>query len=45
MGSNRLENGDRFPELAAPSVGDGEMTLPGDLDGSWSALVFYRGHW
>lgn len=41
----RLENGDVFPTLTAPSVDDGEMTLPEELEGSWSAIVFYRGHW
>lgn len=41
----RLENGDRLPSLTAPVVGDDEMTIPGDLEGSWSAIVFYRGHW
>ncbi len=44
-GSNRLENGDLFPELTASSAGGGEMTLPDDVEGAWSSIVFYRGHW
>lgn len=41
----KLENGDRLPSLTAPTVGGGSMTLPDDVDGDWSLLVFYRGHW
>ena len=41
----KLENGDPFPTLEAPRVSGGPMKLPGDLDGSWSLVVFYRGHW
>ena len=45
MAASRLENGDRLPTLTGRVVGDDEMTLPDDLAGSWSLLVFYRGHW
>ena len=41
----RLENGDVFPTVTAPAVDGEEMTLPDDLKGAWSAIVFYRGHW
>lgn len=41
----RLENGDRFPTLTAPTVDGGETTLPDDLEGDWAVLIFYRGHW
>ena len=40
---NRLDNGDVFPELTAPGVGGDHVTLPGDLEGKWSVVVFYRG--
>lgn len=42
---SKLENGDMLPEITAPGAGTGRMTLPDDLAGSWSVLVFYRGHW
>ncbi|MFW6088331.1 MAG: hypothetical protein ACODAB_01175 [Gemmatimonadota bacterium] len=45
MAPNRLDDGDRLPSLTAPVVGDGEITLPDDVEGSWSLIVFYRGHW
>ena len=41
----KIENGDTLPTLTACVVGDGSMTLPDDLKGSWSVMVFYRGHW
>jgi len=41
----RLKNGDRFPELSIRTVGGGEMTLPGDLEGGYSVILFYRGAW
>lgn len=41
----RLKNGDVLPTITAPVVDDGEMTLPDDLEGSWTVVVFYRGHW
>lgn len=41
----KLENGQTFPTLEASAVDGGAMTLPDDLAGVWSVLVFYRGHW
>lgn len=41
----RLTTGDLFPSITASRVGDGAMTLPQDLAGHWSVLLFYRGHW
>lgn len=41
----RLENGDRFPTLTASTVDGDETTLPDELEGVWSVLVFYRGDW
>lgn len=40
-----LENGDRLPSLTADRVDGDAMTLPDDLAGSWSLVLFYRGHW
>jgi len=41
----RLENGQRLPAITA-SVLDGDpMTLPDEVEGVWSVLLFYRGHW
>ncbi len=41
----RLENNQLFPTIVAPTVGGGKMTIPADLAGSWSVLLFYRGEW
>ena len=41
----KLENGQTFPTLRAQAVDGDPMTLPDDLQGVWSVLVFYRGHW
>ena len=41
----RLENNRRFPTIVAKKVGGGEMTIPDDLAGSWSVVLFYRGDW
>jgi peroxiredoxin len=43
---DRLENGDALPEIRAATLdGDGVLTLPDDLRGSPTLLLFYRGHW
>ena len=41
----RLRNDERFPTITASRVGGGEMTIPQDLAGRWTVLLFYRGHW
>ena len=41
----RLNNGDRFPDLAARLVGGGTLSLPTDLAGSWAVVLFNRGSW
>ncbi len=42
----KLENRDPFPRITAPSVeGEDETTLPDELAGGWSVVVFYRGVW
>lgn len=42
---DKLQNGDRFPSLTADRLDGTTMTLPDDLAGSWSLVLFYRGHW
>ncbi|MBA2679858.1 MAG: redoxin domain-containing protein, partial [Ktedonobacteraceae bacterium] len=41
----RLENGTQFPTITAARVDGGEMTVPQDVAGKWTVLLFYRGHW
>ncbi|MFQ5803301.1 MAG: hypothetical protein ACE5JQ_10440 [Candidatus Methylomirabilales bacterium] len=41
----RLENNQQFPRIVARRVRGGEMTIPADLAGHWSVLLFYRGEW
>ncbi len=41
----RLENNQQFPKIVARRVGGDQMTIPADLAGSWSVVLFYRGEW
>ena len=41
----RLQNGDRFPDLLIQTVSDGERVLPGDVEGAYAVILFYRGAW
>lgn len=41
----RLENGAHFPAITAARVGGGELSIPQDVAGKWTILLFYRGHW
>jgi hypothetical protein len=43
--AEKLNTGDQFPNMSVSLVGGGEMNLPGDLDGSYNIVLFYRGHW
>ena len=40
----KLQIGDRFPEVRADAVDGSRFTLPGDLNGIPAVLIFYRGH-
>lgn len=40
-----LSNGDQFPALAIKAVGGGTISLPDDLAGFYSVVLFYRGAW
>jgi peroxiredoxin len=43
--SQHLKNGQIFPDLIIPAVGGGNLSLPGDLAGSYGVILIYRGHW
>lgn len=36
---------DRFPTVTGTGTDGGRVALPAEADGSWSVLLFYRGHW
>ena len=40
-----LDAKDTFPELAFSTVEDETLHLPGDFEGSWGIVLFYRGEW
>ena len=41
----RFENDQLLATIVSPVVGVGQMTIPADLAGSWSVVLFYRGEW
>lgn len=43
--TQKLNTGDRFPSLVLNLVGGGTLTVPADLNATYSVLLFYRGHW
>lgn len=40
-----LDTGDIFPEMSFRAISGKQISLPQDLLGKWSVLLFYRGHW
>ena len=40
-----LENNQICPHITAKRVGGGEMSIPDDIQGQWTVLLFYRGDW
>jgi peroxiredoxin len=40
-----LHPGDRFPALTLALTGGGTLSLPDDLTGHFSVILFYRGSW
>jgi peroxiredoxin len=40
-----LDGGDLFPALEFDTVGGKQVSLPADLAGNWSVVLFYRGGW
>jgi len=43
--ADQLAPGAEFPELALNIAGGEKMSLPGDLNSTYSIILFYRGHW
>lgn len=43
--ANKLDAGDRFPDMTLTLTGGGEVALPGDLASDYNVILFYRGHW
>ena len=43
--SSRLLNGEPFPDLTIETVGGRVVSIPGDFDGSYTVVLFYRGSW
>ena len=40
-----LRTGERFPEMVVQPVDGRRMTIPQDLEGSYTVILFYRGGW
>lgn len=40
-----LKNGDTFPSLGFETIGRSPLVLPGELAGSFGAVLVYRGAW
>jgi len=43
--AEKLGPGSVFPEMTLDLVGGDSITMPSDLDGKYTFVVFYRGHW
>ncbi len=43
-GSFVLDNEDVFPHLEMKTTDSGTLSLPDDISGHWSVILFYRGH-
>ena len=41
----KLQQGDRIPEIKLKLLDGSTMSLPGDAPSRYTALLFYRGHW
>ncbi len=39
----KLTVGDTFPDMSFDLVGGGTLNLPGDLEGPYNIILFYRG--
>ena len=40
-----LENGAQLPPIEAKDLDGHPVTITDLTDGSWSVVLFYRGHW
>ena len=43
--SEKLNAGDRFPNLTLQLADGGTLQLPDGLDARYKVILFYRGHW
>jgi len=43
--TKKLGIGDQFPNITLNLVSGGELVLPTGMDGKYSIVLFYRGHW
>ena len=43
--AQKLDAGDRFPDMTLTLTGGGVVNLPDDLSSDYSVILFYRGHW
>ena len=40
-----LANGDELPPITAKDLDGNTVTVTDLVEGSWGAVLFYRGHW
>ena len=43
--AEKLQQGDRFPQLTLKLVGGGTIRIPDEAPSRYTAVLFYRGHW
>ena len=43
--AQKLDTGDRFPEMTLALARGGRVSLPDDLASDYNVILFYRGHW
>ncbi len=43
--TDKLQQGDRLPELTLNLTDGGTLTLPGEMSSRYLAVLFYRGVW
>jgi hypothetical protein len=44
-GMTKLAIGDRFPSIDAATVAGPRIRIPDELEGPFTVLLLYRGHW
>lgn len=43
--ANQLNPGDAFPIYTVSTADGGTLSIPSDLKGEYSVIIFYRGVW
>lgn len=43
--AEKLGIGAQFPKITLQLTDGGTMTLPDDIDSTYTVVLFYRGHW